>query len=362
MTSPKTEFKLGMAVPGASDAQSLMRGYGPLSQMAKADRRLKLVPAPRNGEGANEYDWAWLIQLDALLIQRPFSAVHAQVVVLAQMLGLPVWIDWDDDLTQVRRTNPNYHYYADPELKGRLKFMTEAARVVSVSTPALAQRVGPKARLVRNAQMWPVSSAAPERVVVWRGGGGQRENILSVLDAIERVARLPQLANWSWHFLGEVPAEVGERLAFLEASERIVTGFWADPFTYMRTLHALAPYVVLVPMEDTAFNRARSASPVLEATSAGAVALARNLPEYAEAGALTYDTGEDFERLLRTTLEGYDERRHGRVEEARAMQQHYDLESINEHRWTILRELGFPEDLILERRPVAAAGVGAAGG
>lgn len=356
----KTEFHLGMAVPEPDDATSFMRAWGPLGQMAKQDRRLKLVPPPRHPNGAHDYNWAWVAGLDAILLQRPWSKQQGQLLVLANMLGIPVWIDWDDDLATVRPSNPRYNLYAEPDLPKRLEWMVSLAQVVTVTTEELAERRGKqKVTVLPNAQMWPASNEPRARRVVWRGGGNHEEDVLSVLDQIEAVARMPQFSKWEWHFLGEPPWQVRERLEFL-GSDRLSVGFWADPFTYMRTLHGLAPWCVIVPMVDNAFNRCRSNLPILEATSAGAVAVAKDLPEYVAAGAWHYRDPAGFGTVLRGALDRFSEEICPLVLAARERQQIYELESLNEQRWDILRELGFPATISLGCRPVAANGAGAA--
>jgi hypothetical protein len=130
----------------------------------------------------------------------------------------------------------------------------------------------------------------------------------------------------------------------------------------MRTLHELAPWCVIVPMVDNAFNRCRSNLPILEATSAGAVALGKNLPEYVEAGAWHYDTPTAFGNALRGAMDCFSEAISPLVTAARELQQPYDLETCNAQRWGILEELGFPAVIPLGSRPVAAAAGGAVGG
>lgn len=363
----KTEFYLGMAAPEADDATSFMRAWGPLGQMAKQDRRLKLVQPPRHPNGAHDYNWAWVAGLDAILLQRPWNKQQGQLLVLANMLGIPVWIDWDDDLATVRPSNPRYHLYAEPDLAKRLDWMVSLAQAVTVTTGELAERRSAgtgastgKVRVLPNAQMWPASNEPRTRRVVWRGGGNHEEDVLSVLDQIEAVARMPQFSKWEWHFLGEPPWQVRERLEFL-GGDRLSVGFWADPFTYMRTLHGLAPWCVIVPMVDNAFNRCRSNLPILEATSAGAVAVAKDLPEYVKAGARCYDRADMFGEVLADEMGQFiNEAVNPAVVTARRLQEEYELESLNEQRWDILRELGFPTTISLGCRPVAANGAGAA--
>lgn len=354
-----------MAVPNGDDATSFMRAWGPFGQMAKRDRRLVLVPNPVLPNGVQDFSWPWVSQCDAIFVQRPWMKAHGQLLVLASMLGIPTWVDWDDDLGSVRRSNPKYHLYAEPDLRERLNWMAQTATVATVTTAALAERRGPKTRVLPNAQMWPPSQQPRARRVVWRGGGNHGEDVLSVLDQIEAVARLPQFAQWEWHFLGEPPWQVVEQLEFL-GKDRLSVGFWADPFTYMRTMHALAPCVVIVPMADNGFNRCRSNLPILEATSAGAVALAKDLPEYVKAGAVTYHNPVTFGEELKAIMGGFGSetwqpKYADILRDARAKQKHYELEQCNNQRWIILEELGFPAALDLGRMALAPANREAAG-
>ena len=48
-----------------------------------------------------ELTWDWLLSCEALLVQRPWLPVHAQLMVQAKMMGMPVWVDWDDDYLSI---------------------------------------------------------------------------------------------------------------------------------------------------------------------------------------------------------------------------------------------------------------------
>src|SRR5271169_1424131 len=109
MLNEKTvRFRLGVMTSDADNGVSLMRAMGPLSAMAREDRRLEVVLPGGAQNGGRSMGWSWLAGLDALFMSAAYTRHHGNLARMAKMMGLPVWVDWDDDLCCVPIYNPNH--------------------------------------------------------------------------------------------------------------------------------------------------------------------------------------------------------------------------------------------------------------
>lgn len=346
------KFRLAVSVSTPDGGVSLMRGLGPLNAMRREDDRLEIV-LPRLEDGRWKLSWDWLGGCDALLLVAPNSAAHCQLAVKAKMMGLPVWVDWDDDLTCLPRYNPNAALFPPDAMRLNLPMLTRCADVVTVSTDEIKRRrsaaVKPaeaaKIHVLPNASHWENFEGDRSPLVTWRGWGNHDADLLDVLPGLREISKLPQFCNWKWFFMGEPGWRVMEALP---PSEGKVTtpyeydpGFDADPFLYMKALASLTPWLHVVPLEDNPFNRCRSNLAWIEATAAGALVLAPDWEEWRRPGVTNYTDAADFKLKLRSLIEAY--KAHGvagKVAESRSfITEQLLLKTLNKIRWAILNGL-----------------------
>lgn len=350
-------FRLAVYCPRGDDATSLVRGMGPFAAMEKAEPRFEVM-RPVLGPEGQELTWDWLARCDAVFVQRPWLPVHAQLCVQAKLMGLPLWVDWDDDYLSIHPSNPNYRGFMHPALRETLQQVANLADVVTVTTAELARRVRDlvergsgergadrkdgkdKVLVVPNACHWDLPEGprhGRQRRLTWRGGASHELDITSVLRELSEVARLPQFCNWEWCFLGDTPWQVEQAMP----RERCLGGFGAEPWLYMESLQRLQPYVHIVPLANYRFNPCKSNLAWLEATAAGAVVIAPGGPKWEEwdrPGILHYESPAEFGKVLRWTLESYREgREHPEVAASRGfIREELTLERVNGQRWEIL--------------------------
>jgi hypothetical protein len=301
-------MRLGVVTPDANGGVSLMRALGPLSAMAREDRRLELVLPHSTGQGERSMGWSWLAGLDALFMSAPYTRHHGNLARMAKMMGLPVWVDWDDDLCCVPIYNPNCGAFNAEEIRPVLDTLVNLADVVTVSTEEIKRRRTPegnfgespkltggspvppgegKIRVLPNGCQWPFTEGPRTKRIVWRGWGNHDADLLEVLPAIEAVARDPKNAAWKWAFLGEPPWQVSEAIP----SGNLEHDTGADPMLYMGMLCHLRPWLQIVPLKENGFNRCRSNLAWIEASCAGAITLAPAWEEWLRPGVRNYDGG-----------------------------------------------------------------------
>ena len=163
-----------------------------------------------------------------------------------------------------------------------------------------------KIRVIPNALAWPMRSAPRTKRVVWRGGKSHDGDLMAFLPAIREVSRMPQFGDWEWHFMGEMSAIVEAAIREAVPAQNLRLGFGDFPHQYIAALALLAPWLVIVPLEDHTFNRCKSPLAAIEATAAGAGVLAPAWEAWlAMTGGKGYTGRDEFRDRLKADLLGY---------------------------------------------------------
>lgn len=351
-------MKLGIITASPDNGVSLLRGFGPFNALARQHPELQILRPPLSPSGEPMVDWSWLTTLDCLFLSAPYRPWQTNAVRTAKMAGVPVWIDWDDDLTCVPRYNPAAHAFPFEEVAPQLVMLTGLADVITVTTQELYRRRSPEAMadlakrcrtpFKPNPNVHLIPNAIPKletsnlkletsraKRVTWRGGNNHDGDILEVLPQLAEISRLPQYSLWKWTFIGTIPWLVAEQMnpATFEQDPG------ADAFLYLRMFSALAPAIHIVPLKDNAFNRCRSNLAWLEATAAGAVVLAPDWEEWRRPGVINYTTPTNFGSKLRGLLEGQIPLASNHAQSAAYIRENLLLEKTNAQRWQILQQL-----------------------
>jgi SAM-dependent methyltransferase len=109
-----------------------------------------------------------------------------------------------------------------------------------------------------------------------RGGGSHSRDIDTYKDAIINI--MNDYPEYNWAFMGYWPKWALETLP----DERLLLFPYGDLMKYFETLMELKPEIMIVPLEDTEFNKSKSNIAWIEGTLAGAITLAPDLPEFIE--------------------------------------------------------------------------------
>lgn len=302
------KFRLGLFASQPGDARSLSRLLGPFQLMARQDSRLELVLPQRTLDNSGwDLDWHWFSGCDAALMLDPYTEADVRRAHLARACGCPLWVDYIDDLTHVRPSNPVFMNYADRKaVQQNITAVMRQASVITTTTETLRQALpfSDQIVVIPESCRWPASDVPRKRVITWRGFGSHAEDLESVLPQIRELSRLPVAANWEWCFLGEPLWRVFDQAI---PADKLVYVPPTTPYDLMNRWGGIAPYIHIVPLADHAFNRSKTPLAWLEATAIGAVVLAADLPEWRScAGLNRYTTPEDFGARLRRLMETFD--------------------------------------------------------
>ncbi len=225
------------------------------------------------------------VDADVVVFQRPPHRDTPALIEQFQAQGVAVVVDVDDDLMTVHPQNAAYVLHAgllSPEVNARYTAKCcGIADLVTVSTPALAERYGAHGRVAILPNCVPAAMLDYPRhsdghTIGWPGRVASHPGDLEVTRGGVGEA-VP--ADWRFHVIGEA-AGVKDALGLpREPSE---TPWIASVEDYHRALGCLD--VGIVPLADSAFNRSKSFLKGIEQAAAGVPFVASPRAEYQKLG------------------------------------------------------------------------------
>lgn len=345
--------------PNPNDATSLYRAVGPLQSLKRRMGDIELIFNPL-------VSWATLKGADAVFLQRPALDNHVQIIDVAQANRTPVWVDYDDDLFNVPRCNPTFRIYGQQKVQNNVSRMLAKADVVTVSTVALQaqvrailSRIGQapqsvpdlrlnpnKVHLVPNAYdedlLSPLRGRAPARqstLATWRGSATHDKDLLGYTPELCNV--IARHLHWTYNFVGSpfwLTVEKIEAVPKLKTDSMILVDA-LDPIEYFAFLAKTKPALMHVPLEDVQFNRCKSNIAWVEATHAGAVALAPAWAEWERPGVITYKDHKEYEDRFDRFIRGEFDGAKLWAESRDFIAENLTLTKVNRIRELILRDL-----------------------
>lgn len=236
-------------------------------------------------------------EADVIVIQRPLNGLRVQAIELLQSKGIAVVVELDDDFSCIPPSNVVWAtHHPRVNMNSNWRNISKAAMLadlVTVSTPALADRYGPKCvvlpnyipehylKIDRQAVRDSMRPFLPQAVRIgWTGTpqthGGDLEEcgdaVMAVCQGTGAVFRA--IGSQATLDILKIPAKSREFAAWTDLANG-----------YPRQLATLD--IGIAPLQDNAFNRAKSWLKVLEYMALGIPSVASPLPEYARLGMLT---------------------------------------------------------------------------
>lgn len=269
-------MKIGVHVRGESGACSFYRACGPLGNLAKrfAGLSLKAIKSP---------DWNEIVDCDLIFMHSPASKEELEICKLCKFMGIPLWLDYDDNIFEIPPHNPAFAFYKKEEVNEFPKY----ADKISVSTPTLAAEFRPFGIISVIENAIPASvfdfcvkieSQYPgdKTTLAWRGSCTHDYDVMSNLSKFKAIhnSLATELDTHSDIYLfGDPPsALVGD--IFKSNSG------WADGQLYVKKTTTMMDYlqkfsrsraaILYVPLDDNSFNRCKSNVSWLEASICGA--------------------------------------------------------------------------------------------
>lgn len=289
---------IGIYEPGGFTASSYYRSFG----------ALRKLPDTRIVEVSRAATVNSLYTIDIFFAARPYEDVDAKMIALAKDIGLPVWVDFDDDFWNIPHTNPaHWAYHGKVESINRCLSLAD---VVTVSTEHLAELVRKQVPAVKKvvainnaveSLINPIEPKATDKICIgWRGTATHTRDLEVWRDVFHR---LHQSNKFEFVFMGHVPPW---NIAYRYHR-------FTDFFSFRRAFAQSGIDFLLYPLEHCQFNLSKSNIAWLEATSVGAATFASlRTNEWKYSG-----IGHDVENLLSKSPTALEKLRQKMVEDSR---------------------------------------------
>lgn len=281
-------MKIIVYSPIPYDGTSFYRAFGPFNNLQRRYNEIEIINGSDDGF---EYSWRTLGPVDIVFLQRPSTSIGLQIIKTAKRCNKPVWIDYDDDYINIPVSNPRHELYANTVRQSQTMECMKLADVITVSTQSIADsiadNINTKARVivVPNAfdpYLFDSSNAYNElpknKFVLWRGGDTHVKDVELYKDAI--LECFDKHKQYTWIFYGHEFDWITQHAISRNEWNRIRLYEFTDLMQYFKNCMQLRPEIMIVPLEDNAFNRAKSNISFIEGTLFGASVMATGLPEF----------------------------------------------------------------------------------
>lgn len=327
--------KVLLATKNQNDMTSYLRAWGAFTRPELREVCDPIRPPIMPGW---EVDWSFYKEVDCIFLHRPSHPKDLQVMEQARMMGIPVWVDHDDDLENITPDNPVFSQYASQDVKEIIRTSIEQADILSVGGKVHAERI--KKDFSRTVHLIPNmvddylfslmrEPNAKLKRVSWRGSESHRIDLIDHTQQLETL--ISEFPDWEFRFFGLNPAHL--------KTQRYI---WNPPQNLFQYYHALIAYnasIQIVPMRDTIFNRVKSNLAWSDATLAGSCVVAPGeLPEYDRPGVISYDGGF-LETVIEAMRGGFEKRRSNWDASRKWIKENILASKVNEMRREILEKL-----------------------
>ncbi len=253
-------------------------------------------------------------RFDVIVFQRKYDPRFLEAIRQANAAGKLTVYELDDDLWSVARNNPAYNVWGNPQiLAGAVGCMRECA-MITTTTHYLANRLrtfNPNVKVLPNmlpASGWDYPEPHEQRedrvVLGWAGSSSHVEDLHILDDVVQQMLdRYPHV---------EFAIAGGSMLANITEGERVHRLAACDIRNYPKLLESFD--IGLIPLTDTAFNRAKSDLKFVEYSMQGIPSVASKLEPYlksikhGENGFLAAN-GKDWIKSVSRLVEDIDLRR-----------------------------------------------------
>ena len=280
------------------DACSFYRSSGIVKDLIRKGFDIDVVQI-----GSRTFFWSDLLMYDIVMIQRAYTGDMIQFVKQIKMMGIKLWLDYDDNLLEIPEDNPAYTRYMQKSVKDTIITLLKLADVISVTTEPLKAtyaKHNPNIRVIPNAFndslfMRDKQKDLPKRkpIVAWRGSDTHQKDLTTYGAVRESILKFPK-----WNFLF-----IGYNAWFLPKKENRLFAPSTDIIWYHYSLYSAAPSVMQVPLHDSNFNRCKSSIAAIEGAFVGSAVLC---PEWwGIEGAVSYKDEKGYEDGLYGLINGH---------------------------------------------------------
>lgn len=302
-----------------NSAMALYRGRGPLIRLQKKG----LIQFHPGGSNPS-VEWDYLNIFDIVFIMRPTDEHHLNLIKACNNFRIPVWVDYDDLLTEIPIDNPAYLVHQNSKsYVARIEEILKRSTFATFSTPHLMNNMAKnhlkKSTVIPNAldleMFYSPRMIGLSNKVLWRGGTTHKRDIYEFQGPIREALRN---SEWTLECMGYNPMEITEYIDAIYVP-------YMGKSNYFNHLSTMNSKISIVPLshrkEDINFNKSKSNIAWIESTYAGCAVLAPNWDEWQRPGIVNYTDKADLFKKLNSMMQG-----------------EYDLESLRMQSWNFIRQ------------------------
>lgn len=278
-------MKLLILSHNANDATSFYRAAGPFNAL-RSQIQFTILPS------GTKYGWSNMGEFDIVFLQRPYTDTDVSNAATAKQMGKKVWIDYDDLLTEVPRSNPLYFEYAKPKVKLNIECLIHMADALTFSTKTLMENFNLSPGIKKNKIVEVIPNAfdntlfsfgkfSEKNDVVWRGSVTHEDDLRAYAADIISVMKDH---GGQIHFIGDDPYFITSELH----PDSVRAYQVMEVMSYFEFIKQGLGQIWIVPLRDNRFNRSKSNITWLEATMAGGCCVCPDWSEWVLACVLTY--------------------------------------------------------------------------
>lgn len=327
--------------PNPLDGVSFYRQWGPLSQLPR--ERVQCSAFPNRAEELTH--WTWFFNYDIAQVNRPHRPIDVIFVEHCKKFGLPVWLDYDDDLFAITPDNPVFETFSNKQAKECIEKVIKLADVISTSSlklKTMLEKMNPKAKV------WHIPNGIDDRLIQYRKDFGKMKRVAwrgsqsHLLDLFEFsqgiTSGLKKMREGEMLFFGINPYMIEKPNGFEFHYHPTV-----NLIDFIGAMTDWNAAIHIVPLKATAFNEAKSHLAWLDATLAGSACLCPNNQEWDSPGMLYYKYGDrqDFDFKFRQMAGLSEKELKEKWEESwGSIEDHFMLSHLNLMRLSIIEENG----------------------
>lgn len=241
-----------------------------------------------------EFDSKNIKKYDFVIMTQPYAAINMAIAKLCKEYSVPLWVDFDDLVTEVSIWNPCFLQFYGSEVKNNVLELISMADILTYSTEYLKNCLSPfKGDVVPNAFDTEAFSMdnniGIDKKVIWRGSPTHDEDLYEFRKPI--IKSINACPDWKINFVGVNPIFINKK----------INGEWTprmNPSEYWAFLKLCTAKIFIVPLFDSNFNKSKSNIAWIEASYAGCVTLAPDWDEWRKDGVINYMDKFDFKNKL----------------------------------------------------------------
>lgn len=236
---------------------------------------------------------------DVIIILRPSSDAHLNIMNVAKDLGKKLIIDWDDDPLHLPNTNPMYGYYEGN--KQRAIKCLALADEIWVSTEGVKKSFrlyNKNIHIIPNAYNDFIFKHTPKftynKIAMFRGGGSHVGDIYYP-GTVEWIVKMMNTnKTWKWYWFGQDY----EYIKYRHKHNNYYHNPGGSTVQFYKSMHEANASIFYYPLADNSFNRSKSNCSWIESVSSGSAYFGMSeFPEFQKPGIMPLKEMADLMKM-----------------------------------------------------------------